>query len=121
MKIILRIIFFIFFVSCAAVPKTKMTGAERCALIEQVQLGTQIGSQTQVSSIGKSVYSYSIPSYNTICVLPKTEEERKAVQELHSKAKETQKKILKENLIYMGGLMIGTPLAILILGLLIDF
>ena len=62
----------IFFTAC-----TTLTGPEKCSLLGQVQQGTQIGTQTHVSSIGTSVYSYNTPSYNTICALPKTESKKK--------------------------------------------
>ena len=98
----------IFFTAC-----TTLTGPEKCSLLGQVQQGTQIGTQTHVSSIGTSVYSYNTPSYNTICALPKTEEERKAVQELRPTAESKKKQRNKEYMIYYGsmfGLLIITTI-----------
>ena len=55
---------------------TTLNGAERCALLGEMHEGTQIGTQTNVSSSGGYVYSYNTPTYNPICKKPKTEEEK---------------------------------------------
>lgn len=82
---------------------TTLTGVERCALIGQVQEGTQIGTQTHVSSVGSTVYSYNTPSYNPICKLPKTEEEKARVADIIPIAKEKQGKMRQERMMYWAG------------------
>ena len=65
--------------------------------------GTQIGTQTNVSSSGGYVYSYNTPTYNPICKKPKTEEEKVAVVDLLPIAKEKQSQKNKElSLAYIG-------------------
>ena len=91
---------FLFFSLLSFTACTTLTGTERCALIGQIQEGTQIGTQTHVRSTGGSVYSYSTPTYNPTCKFPKTEEEKAAVAELLPIAKEKQKKRNKEDIIY---------------------
>ena len=85
---------------------TTLTGAEQCALIGQVQVGTQIGTQTHVSSVGGSVYSYNTPSYNPVCKLPKTEEEKTTVTELLPVAQEKRKQRTTEQWAWVGGSLI---------------
>lgn len=82
---------FLSFVSC-----TTLTGAERCALIGQIQTGTQIGTSTNIQSIGDSVYSYKTTEYNPICTFPKTTEEKETVEKLSPIAKEKHKESIQE-------------------------
>ena len=84
---------------------TTLTGAERCALIGQVQEGTQIGTQTHVGSVGHNVYSYNTPSYNPICKLPKTEEEKAQVADVIPIAREKQSRIKSERIMYWAGVL----------------
>ena len=97
------------FVGC-----TTLSGAERCALIGQVQEGTQIGTQTHVSSYGSSVYSYNTPSYNPICKIPKTTAENAIVTELLPIAQKKQKKRDTEQAIAYGSILIVTLLAVIL-------
>lgn len=71
---------------------TTLNGAEQCALIGQVHAGTQIGTNTQIGSIGSHIYSYQTRAYNPICKLPKTIEEENLVNELYPIAKSRQEK-----------------------------
>ena len=93
------------FTSC-----TTLTGAERCALIGQTHEGTQIATQTHVSSVGGSVYSYNTPSYQPICKNPKTTEEKEIVADLIPIAKQKQSKKNTELMIayasIIGGLIL---------------
>ena len=61
------------FTSC-----TTLTGAERCALIGQIQEGTN--QTTQMATGGgygySGIYSYPVETQNPICKIPKTEEEK---------------------------------------------
>ena len=78
---------FIGFTAC-----TTLNGVEQCALIGQIQEGTQIGTISNVSSVGDSIYTYNTTTYNPICKIPKTEEEEQAVSELYPIAKDKQDK-----------------------------
>ena len=97
------------FVGC-----TTLSSAERCALIGQVHAGTQIGTQTHVSSYGSSVYSYNTPSYNPICKRPETSEEDNIVTEWLPIAQENQRKKRIEQSI-TGGIIIVVTLLIALL------
>ena len=88
------------FVSC-----TTLSGSERCALIGQIHEGTQIGTQTNISSSGSSIYSYHTPSYNPICKRPKTSEEKATVAELLPIAQEKRSQRAREQWIAYGGLL----------------
>ena len=88
------------FVSC-----TTLTGTERCALIGQIHEGTQIGTQTNISSSGSSIYSYHTPTYNPICKRPKTPEEKATVAELLPIAQEKQRQRTREQWIGYGSLL----------------
>ena len=90
------------FVSC-----TTLTGSERCALIGQIHEGTQIGTQTNVSSSGSYVYSYNTPSYNPICKKPKSQEEAATVAELLPIAQEKQKQKNMARWATYGGILGG--------------
>ena len=82
---------------------TTLTGAERCALLGQVQTGTHIGSAPRLGQIGSTLYSYNTTTYNPVCAFPKTEEEKKLVEELTPKAQEKKSKRNKEYAIYYVG------------------
>ena len=90
------------FVSC-----TTLTGAERCALIGQIHEGTQIGTQTNVSSSRGYIYSYNTPSYNPICKKPKSPEEAATVAELLPIAQDKQKQKNMEQWAAYGGILGG--------------
>ena len=93
---------------------TTLTGSERCALIGQVQEGTQIGTQTHVSSVGSTIYSYNTPSYNPICKIPKTEEEKARVVDIFPQAREKRAKIRQERMISWAGVFGVLILSILL-------
>lgn len=91
---------------------TTLTSRERCALIGQIQTGTQIGTQTHVGSVGSTIYSYNTPSYNPICKIPSTDEEKIQVANLLPQAKEKNKKRNTELWVTYGAIII-TPLLLL--------
>ena len=93
---------FIGFTAC-----TTLNGAEQCALIGQIQEGTQIGTRTNVRSFGDSIYTYHTTTYNPICKIPKTVEEEEFVSDLYPIAKDKKDKRNKELLLYYVGAMVG--------------
>ena len=106
--------FFLIFSLTCFTACTTLNGEEQCALIGQIQEGTQIGTQAHISSIGSSVYSYNTRTYNPICKKPKTEEEKLAVSELYPIAKDKQQKRNSETVMtYLGVLTVGVVLGLL--------
>ena len=86
-----------FFVSCVT-----LTPAEHCALIGQTHVGTNIGTRTRVTSNEYGVFSHPVTSYNPICGVPKTDEERKVVSKIYPIAQEKQNQKNIGKIIYAG-------------------
>ena len=94
---------------------TTLNPDEQCALIQQVHEGTQIGTQTHISSVGHHIYSYNTRAYNPICKKPQTEEEKLTVDKFYPIARDKQKKRNTEVMISYAGMLVG----LIVLGLLI--
>ena len=92
---------------------TTLNSAERCALIGQIHEGTHIGTRAQFGQIGNSFYSYPVTSYNPICKIPKTNEEKARVADILPQAKEKQKQRNTELTITYGAALI-TPFLLLL-------
>ena len=71
---------------------TPLTGYQQCALIGEVYTGSSVGSQTHVSSVGGSIYSYSSKTINPNCRLPKTNEEQLEINKLKPETEVVKKK-----------------------------
>ena len=102
------------FTSC-----TTLTGAERCALIGQIQEGTNL--TTQMATGGgygySGIYSYPVETQNPICKIPKTEEEKSAVADLLPVAQAKKKQKDTETwLAYGSVIVLSVLLAILSAG-----
>ncbi len=98
------------FVSCVT-----LHPSEQCALIGQVQQGTQIGTRTKIGSTGDFIYSYPTTTYNPICKIPTTEEEKKTVAKLAPIAKEKDEKRKTQKLIYAVGITFGIVFALFVM------
>lgn len=94
-----------------------LSGAERCALIGQIQSGTHLGARTHISSYGDTIYSYSSPSYDPICKIPETDRERDMLAKITPVAEEKRKKKNTEFLIWLGSL----PLIVIVVALFRDW
>ena len=100
------------FVSCM----TTLHPSERCALIGQVQQGTQIGTRTNIGSTGDFIYSYPTTTYNPICKIPTTEEEAKTVAKLAPIAKEKDEERKTQKRIYaVGSITFGIVFALVVM------
>ena len=88
------------FTSC-----TTLTGAERCALIGQIQEGTNISTQMATTGYyGGGIYSYPVETQNPICKVPKTDEEKAVVTDLLPTAQAKKKQKNTETWIAYGSL-----------------
>ena len=96
------------FTSC-----TTLTGAERCALIGQVQEGTNLGTSMVTSGgYGYGVYSYPVETQNPICKIPKTDEEKAMVADLMPTAQAKKKQKNQELWIAYGAMIFVLILSI---------